>query len=564
MKTGLRDGSWRGTVVRYNNLALLVLITRCFGQTTAEEKSAPIVTSVQQRSIEGHVTDFTTNLPVADMPVILTQMPGMVQYTTKTDNFGRYLFRGPYDGLVSVHVERQRGYLRAGKRIQIDSEATIRFDIQLKKAGLLTGRVINANKEPIAGAVVQVRREGYRFGRPTLLTSFTRTTNDIGEYRFSELDPGEYVIQAIPKILQFETPGGDKADLSGRAPEVTDATTYYVHSPDRAGATKVSVPAGGIETRADLSIIRSASVCIASKPELPFGMALDQIGVVLGEPYAMSQSRIAVGRVPSAGILQVCGIPPGTYSLRAVTNTPSGEILLGVLSFAVSGSRPAQLPPLRLSTLTTVTGTIAVEDRDGTTLKEAPGDIQKVTVALYPKDRIPYAGEGASAPVTSPGVFSLRAFYDEYWVRVDGVPSDYFVKSVSCNLMDVFRNPFMAGKGALNVLLGNYAATVTGTTTDSSGRTSDGVTVLLLHANAGRDELIAPNELFHTVSDARGHFRIVGVPPGDYFLAGYDKMPYGQEYSTETRRAVQSSHVRIRLSAGEQHSVTVRTGSLPQ
>ena len=538
------------------------LIPISFCQTTSNVNPPPIAPSqtISGGSLEGYVTDANTGLAVFDLPVTLTLVETGIEHATKTDGHGRYFFPGPIRGGVKLHTPREQGYLASGRTIRIENKERSRWDFQVRKGGVLVGRITNADKEPVKNAVIQARREGHLFGRPMLLTQMTRTTNDQGEYRIDTLDPGDYVVQVIPKRLEVEFPNADSEDVTQREPKVSNAVTYYLNSPDRLGATLVRVDAGGVETRADFSVLSSPSVCITAKLELPAGPLANPVGVVMGEPYPLSDSKIAVGIMRKEGLLQICGVTRGTYFLRATTSTQSGDLLMGVQTFTVSGSRGMKLPSLAPMPLTDVSGSVRVESEEGTDKATLPEPTTGITISLEPTSRSHWQGETLSSQLRAPGVFSMRAAIGDFWTQIHGLPGGYFVKDVTCNGKDALRHPISTGSGPITVTLANYAATVTGTTTDPAGRGIGRATVLLLNSSASSE--IAPTEMLYTVSDSGGRFSISGVPPGEYFMAAYLDMPYRQEYSVAVRESLRRSGLRVRLGPREQRAVNVTPSAL--
>lgn len=128
--------------------------------------------------------------------------------------------------------------------------------ITLVKGGVITGKILNANNEPLTGVTVNAIRIGNLKGEPDELSAargFARgwRTDDRGVYRIYGLNPGTYIVQAgqLGQGNRGPGPGGPGAMLS---PFANDAPTYYP-SASRDAAIPLAVHAGselsGIDIR---------------------------------------------------------------------------------------------------------------------------------------------------------------------------------------------------------------------------------------------------------------------------------------------------------------------------
>src|SRR5690349_10067339 len=78
--------------------------------------------------------------------------------------------------------------------------------------GAITGKVINENGQPLAGAFVQVRAVS---GTGTAQTT---NTNRDGEFRMSDLDRGSYVVMAYMPAYVLQPPD----------PSATQSPAYHI------------------------------------------------------------------------------------------------------------------------------------------------------------------------------------------------------------------------------------------------------------------------------------------------------------------------------------------------
>ncbi len=102
-------------------------------------------------------------------------------------------------------------------------------NITLVKGGVITGKILNANNEPLTGVTVNAVRIGNLKGEPDELSAargFARgwRTDDRGLYRIYGLNPGMYIVQA-GQIGQ-----GNRGPGAMLSPFANDAPTYYPSS----------------------------------------------------------------------------------------------------------------------------------------------------------------------------------------------------------------------------------------------------------------------------------------------------------------------------------------------
>jgi len=132
-----------------------------------------------------------------------------------TDRDGRFSARGLPEGDYRLDVSKSN---HADTVVQIggDAQATVR----LVRLGVIAGRVIDANAQPITGAFVFVRTEADADAAPLRRAGGSAITDAQGEYRIHGLFPGRYVLAASLANSQGSTRGGavihqDKFTVSG-------------------------------------------------------------------------------------------------------------------------------------------------------------------------------------------------------------------------------------------------------------------------------------------------------------------------------------------------------------
>src|SRR5262249_37661915 len=126
------------------------------------------------------------------------------------DDRGRFEFTGVAAGDYRLNA-KANGYIAIdgkvnipgglGKMLHLDEGSQIeRADIQLALPGSIEGVVRDENGKPLRGVTVQIAQQFSVAGLSRLLPSNNKgsgSTNDRGEFKFSDLNPGTYFVLAL-------------------------------------------------------------------------------------------------------------------------------------------------------------------------------------------------------------------------------------------------------------------------------------------------------------------------------------------------------------------------------
>jgi hypothetical protein len=131
--------------------------------------------------------------------------------TTLTDDQGQFSFLALPAGRFTMtaskagFVDNTYGAKRAGRpgtQIQLaEGQKLERAVINLPRGGVITGIVVDEHGEPAAGTQVRALRYVMRTGERTLQQAGQDTADDRGMYRIYQLQPGEYVVNALPRNM---------------------------------------------------------------------------------------------------------------------------------------------------------------------------------------------------------------------------------------------------------------------------------------------------------------------------------------------------------------------------
>jgi hypothetical protein len=121
------------------------------------------------------------------------------QFTFSTLPPGRFTMTASKAGYVDVPYGAKRPG-RPGTPIQLAAGQKMEgANITLPKGGVITGVVVDDSGEPSPGTQVRVLRSVMRTGEKTLQQAGQAQADDRGIYRIYGLQPGEYLISAVPR-----------------------------------------------------------------------------------------------------------------------------------------------------------------------------------------------------------------------------------------------------------------------------------------------------------------------------------------------------------------------------
>jgi hypothetical protein len=128
--------------------------------------------------------------------------------TTTTDDLGRFAFSALPVGRFNLSASKpghlnatygQRSPGRSGTPIQLADGQRLQVQMQIWRGGVITGTVLDEHGEAIPNTPVRALRYVLQNGQRTLQQAGTGQTDDRGTYRIFGLQPGDYLISAVPR-----------------------------------------------------------------------------------------------------------------------------------------------------------------------------------------------------------------------------------------------------------------------------------------------------------------------------------------------------------------------------
>jgi hypothetical protein len=259
-------------------------------------------------------------LPPAPPPQLLTGPDGTFVFDRVPP--GEYRVSAQKVGLAEglpVIQQAPTVVVEAGQTVQV-------VDILLDRGGAISGRVVDANGEPLVD--VRVAAMGERPLPPALLARGVKPppgipplmpaghagqTNDLGEFRIFGLLPGDYVVGASGQTNPFAT----------STSPTTLMTTYYPGVTDQKSAAPVTVGVGQTTGGIEIRMATSAAYLIAGVVVDGGGLPLEGAMVSATSSSGLPLGAHGLSRSDARGRFQIGGLIDGTYRV-GVASSSSG------------------------------------------------------------------------------------------------------------------------------------------------------------------------------------------------------------------------------------------------
>lgn len=253
----------------------------------------------------------------------LVQMYANRQRAKLTGADGKFQFEGLPRGTFTV-VAQKPGYFSpqqlGGTRqqwIAVDTEQTpLPVVVKLIPEGVLAGRVTGEDGEPVESLPVQLFSERVENGKRMRTQSHGTSTDEQGEFRVAELQPGKYFVFIGPSPYPVAFP----TKLSQQGARGYPAA-FYPGATDMASATPIEITPGN---HAEINLTLSAHPFYRISGTVG-GYAPDR-GVNLEITNAAGQLMPAGFNFDAArGTFQTQWLPAGTYAITALAQDPQNQ-----------------------------------------------------------------------------------------------------------------------------------------------------------------------------------------------------------------------------------------------
>ena len=548
----------------------LVFCIRLAAQTPGIPSSATTAEDVETCSVEGSILESSTALRVAKATVVLVRSDGSgvaqargTNYKTISDHAGKYSFSGIPPGAYRILVFHDR-FLpmeygarvsqRLGSTITVEKGQHLRgLDVGLTPHGVIQGKILDQDGDPLANAQVQLTTIRYVRGKKENTTAGAAQSNDRGEYRIFGIAPGKYYLNAQYRpVGLIEMAVNKPTDHTAKAETNLEyVPTYYPGTSDFQAAALIDITAGAELHNVDLrlkkgSLVRVAGRVRAEPPEDGSNAAvlLTPQDVVWGR----FQNRNATAD-PHGGFI-IERVLPGSYFLRAVVQR--GGRVISARTPIIVGQNDI--------------GDLQITLRPGATVKARV----RLDSANYPPItglRLSLLADGGSPNLFDPSrecqldgkdLFRCDGVEEaHYRIALTGLPESFFVKDiVVADTSILYRGLDIKGPSLtdLDVLVGTRGGQVNGIVSDTNQTTAQSrATVVLVPTEQDRQEQPWCYRLATTDQD--GKFSMKGLIPGAYRVFCWEDVEYGAWMDADFLRSYPHDAIQVVVREGSIQSL---------
>jgi hypothetical protein len=396
--------------------------------------------------------------------------------------------------------------------------------IRLTPFATISGRVLDENGDPVAGAAVTACRIVFQSFTREWHGGETATTNQRGEFRLFDIEPGAWVLKVHKRLK----PPAATGQIHGALPEMDYPDSYHpgVHTPEEAEPLLL---AGGAQL-ADVSLrVRKTRVFhVRGK-------------VAGGAPASIRDLNDTwTVEIKPDGTFDIGGFPSGRYRLVA----ESGAARSTVQEVTVQ-NRDVDGLAFHIDGAIGIAGAV-----------EGMADkADSIRVWLEPADTL---GGNRAVQVSPDGRFTLAGLAPQrYRVSTRG-PDGTYLKSVRFGPQDVSDSgviEVVPGAGPLTLGFATDTGGVAGTVI-AAGASELPVYVTIAPTGANGERLDRIE--FTQVEDADGAFELYDMPPGDYTILACETTDVSLPQFPGFRKLFEGRSEAVTVRPGERASVRLK------
>lgn len=560
-------------------MKFLLVVLSCLPLVSAIEAQTPASKPPTNSIVQGQIVREPGGRPIQKVAIRLFRAGDEdrdeEEHFTLTDPDGRFKFEDVKPGNYHVYfgrpdfIETEKRHYGSGMLLSLAPAQEVKdLLFHMTPAAVITGKVHDNDGDPIDGASViavpyGTAPRGGRRGR-TLDNYAQCSTNDLGECRISGLAPGRYLVAVQP---HFAVPPLTKIGTDKK--EQVDTTTYYPGATDKKLAVPLDLRAGD-EVPINLAMGSVHTFHVRGQVvNMPAWTGKEGAELILQPQDQEDEIHLPTGKLDEHGAFDIKGVVPGSYdvfvspttvrSMVEVLNSPddpqSPQMMRADQTVEVTDG---DLEDLRIVPLENgqVRGHLRMDNGQTT-------DWSSLFVEVYADRGLP-AGRavtnGAGAMVKPDGSFGTTVLPGKYhlrFIRTGKLPPDYFMKTMNLRDKDVADSGFTV-RGAtysLDVAVSANSATVEGIATDEKDKPASDVQVIFIPdaKRRGRYDLYQ-----QATTDAKGHFSLRGLCPGEYQVFALDADVDRDDISDpDFVRTHESLGQTIKLEEGEHKSVVL-------
>lgn len=418
---------------------------------------------------------------------VLTDAKGTFEFSNVP--LGRYWLRAEGDRFEAAYFGQQSSGAPARSVVLRPGQPVTDATIVLREFGRIAGRVVNSHGEPVERATIGVASNDLRLAQ----------TNDLGEFRVPRLQPGRYLVWAIP-------PG---ALPSAAADEDIYGMTFAGNTTEAASANVIVVEHDAESSVGDIVLVRGTPTVVSGRVITATGEPASGAAVALaieqtGHRSALNFARAGI-TASTSGEFVFPAVTEGRYKLRAKFGTQHGSSDLSVSQSPVEGVSIIVAPAVTLS------GRLSMESGESRCVEPI--------VAALPLEALGSEREAQLAVVQADGTFILAGLLGLQQIEVRCVRNAVArIRRVSVNGREVRGEILDMSKvgpsASIQIEAAPPANRILGQVIDDRGEPGAGLVVVAVD---DQDKWTTPFQYaWTTVVNDKGEFSLNGLPAGKY------------------------------------------------
>jgi Carboxypeptidase regulatory-like domain len=513
-------------------------------------------------SISGTVLRKDTGEPLSKARVELSSRERAEDSTYDvTDAQGNFLLEDVNCHAYQLSVSHS-GFVESsyGQRASSDPGAVLTLSLGQKITGLvfrlsrtavLTGHVYDETGQLVEGAGIRAIRQTGHGNRREYQQVGGFTTNDLGEFRIYNLEPGRYYLAAVydpwPYRKGFDT-RPERRLLKKGYPAI-----FYPNTADPAKAQSFTISAGEelppIDFQLQLTPMNTVSGRVLNMPAAKGGQG--------AQVYLFPDSSITSGvdlndlaSTTKDGSFTIYRVPPGSYYLQAAyTDHETHQPVWARRRLEVSGA-DVEGVTLVFSSTFSLRGHLTWEGNPPVNGSDP------FYVFLTPTDEGSFQGT-QPAEVKADGSFVLRSISEgEYRPSIPGnAAENCFLKSGRLGSAPMAEGKIQISSGtdsALELVANCYAPRVEGQVLTGDSLPAVGVFVVLVPEERRRAD---DGNYYSERTDQNGHFLLKGIQPGDYKLFSWSGIEEGDWLDPDFLPPFEGKGVSVHLEEGDRKTL---------
>jgi hypothetical protein len=432
-----------------------------------EPANAPAPPAGPLFTVHGVVLNAVSNEP---LPHALVRIEGDAETGALTDGEGRFEIPQVPSGPQSFQIVKP-GFSdnsgldqMAGSHNVLVAAAMPELRFRLVPTAVLYGQIALSSGDPGIGLHLHLLRQNIADGRARWQMASRGTTGSDGNFRFSGLSAGDYLLYTEPALESQEISPLIQSGHGAAVERFGFPSVFYPQARSMAGAEKIHLGSGD-RVQANLTLTLEPFHTVTALVTLPHGRTptpeeanlRPQVLDLSGQPLLYNADFNAATRTVQASL------PDGDYTLLLSSaqnfarqqlmrrNHPGDgvqppEFLSGAVNFTLAGHPleglvlPLSAPPANTAQLTLLRS----PDHAGAARTEPSGPINIVGAQI---------GSPLGNGMTIPFAFNLKPGQNpaaipppgEYWLRVYTMDPVFCVQSLTAGGMDLAHEPLHVG-----------------------------------------------------------------------------------------------------------------------